>query len=207
MYRQQRGALANNSRSTNSGSHYSPTTWLLYRQSTTTYYRPEYRPGPYRPPTGPRPNVPTPGPQRSEYRRANVYPYAALASRPGSRASPYCSSRPPPSTRSSRPTSGPPPPPHPSGTRRECAGSSSQPTSASARGKSSCQICSFSQKSPEIKKAVYHDHFSSKSLRELLGVEFSLSGPYFCPSCKSHHSPYPTERTKMSPYLVRLLRH
>ena len=77
------------------------------------------------------------------------------------------------------------PPPHPLGSRRQSS------------GKNSCQICSFSQKAPETKQQVYHDHFSSKHLRELLDVEFSLSGSYYCPSCKCNHAPYPSERTKI----------
>ena len=93
--------------------------------------------------------------------------------------------------------SGPPPPPLPPPPPTTGTRSSSSSQTVTPRGRSSCQICSYSQKPPDVKKAVYHDHFSSKSLREHLGVEFSLSGSYSCPSCKSRHSPYPTERTKV----------
>ena len=105
-----------------------------------------------------------------------------------------CAVRPPPtgSTRTSSDTSAPS---QPSGTRRPSPVTSSKAGTSSVR--SSCQICSYSQKHPETKKTVYHDHFSSKHVRELLEVEYSLSGSYFCPSCKSRHSPYPTERTKV----------
>ena len=105
-----------------------------------------------------------------------------------------CAVRPPPtgSTRTSSDTSAPS---QPSGTRRPSPVTSSK--AGTSRVRSSCQICSYSQKHPETKKTVYHDHFSSKHVRELLEVEYSLSGSYFCPSCKSRHSPYPTERTKV----------
>ena len=70
-------------------------------------------------------------------------------------------------------------------------------TSAAPRSRGRCQICSFKQEDPEEKKAIYHDHFSSVQLRTILGIEDSLAGRYLCPSCKSHHSPYPNERTKI----------
>ena len=87
----------------------------------------------------------------------------------------------------------PPPPTSTTSTEQQGSSGSTQPSGS----RSCCDICSFSQKPPAIKKNVYHDHFSSKALRELLDVEFALSGSYSCPSCKISHSPYPTERTKV----------
>ena len=55
-----------------------------------------------------------------------------------------------------------------------------------------CYICSHSQSGA----AVYHRHFSSLHLREITGIESSGSS-YLCPSCKSHHRPYPEPRTKI----------
>ena len=43
---------------------------------------------------------------------------------------------------------------------------------------------------------IYHRHFSSLRLRMFSGVEESNSR-YLCPSCKSHHWPYPYERVKI----------
>ena len=43
---------------------------------------------------------------------------------------------------------------------------------------------------------MFHRHFSSIRLRELTGVE-STGSYYLCPSCKSHHTPYPKPRTKI----------
>ena len=60
----------------------------------------------------------------------------------------------------------------------------------------SCNICSFTQVYPSEKVHVYHRHFSSLRLREYLGVEVT-GNRYLCPSCKSHHSPYPEERHKI----------
>ena len=60
----------------------------------------------------------------------------------------------------------------------------------------SCNICSFTQVFPNKKIYVYHRHFSSLRLREYLGVEVS-GNRYLCPSCKSHHSPYPEDRIKI----------
>lgn len=101
-------------------------------------------------------------------------------------------SRPTTATSGLRGTTRPPPPTPTTSTAQQGPGGNRQ----SGNSRSSCDICSFSQK-PAIKKKVYHEHFSSKSLRELLDVELALSGSYFCPSCKTQHSPYPTERTKI----------
>ena len=209
MYRNQSGALA---RPTVSASSFPPTPRYPYRPTSTAIsfpntpryqysfpptprysHRPStpgYNSGPYRPAAAPSRSAT--GPQRSgarTYRRVAGYPYTT----PADRSNADSTARPPVPAGMRSSWSGPPPPPPPAtGTR-----SSSCAQSGTPRGRSSCQICSFSQKPPEVKKSVYHDHFSSKSLRELLGVEFSLSGSYFCPSCKSRHSPYPTERTKL----------
>ena len=102
-------------------------------------------------------------------------------------------SRPTTATSGLRGTTRPPPPTPTTSTAQQGPGGNRQ----SGNSRSSCDICSFSQKPPAIKKKVYHEHFSSKSLRELLDVELALSGSYFCPSCKTQHSPYPTERTKI----------
>lgn len=59
-----------------------------------------------------------------------------------------------------------------------------------------CLICSFNQPYPSDPIPIYHRHFSSTNLRELLGVEESGAG-YFCPSCKSRHRPYIDERLKV----------
>lgn len=60
----------------------------------------------------------------------------------------------------------------------------------------SCKICSYTQPHPEIKVPLYHQHFSSIRLRGLIGVEES-NAAYLCPSCKSRHTPYPENRTKI----------
>ena len=54
-----------------------------------------------------------------------------------------------------------------------------------------CLICSYTQEHPKPQVPVYHRHFSSLRLREMTGVEDSAR-VYLCPSCKSHHQPYPT---------------
>ena len=60
-----------------------------------------------------------------------------------------------------------------------------------------CNICSFSQRNGRRRAPVFHrHHFSSIHLRELTGVE-STGSYYLCPSCKSHHTPYPKPRTKI----------
>ena len=59
-----------------------------------------------------------------------------------------------------------------------------------------CFICSYTQPYPQPQVLVDHRHFSSLRLRELTGVEESNSR-YLCPSCKSHHPPYPDPRIKV----------
>ena len=54
----------------------------------------------------------------------------------------------------------------------------------------SCNICSFTQEYDERKVAIFHRHFSSLRLREILGVE-GENRRYQCPSCKGFHLPYP----------------
>ena len=61
---------------------------------------------------------------------------------------------------------------------------------------SRCQICSYTQPYPAEQKPVYHSHFSSLRLRELLGVEKSGTD-YLCPSCKCSHGSSPEERIKV----------
>ena len=191
MYRYNCGAPAQHTRPSGLGTTTRPPYWPAprpYRPDPgPTRSRPD-RPGPrhystnhtliprfpYRPPTV-RPCMAGP----SSYRTASGYPYT----RPVTVAPPTLPPpRPPtPSTSTDRPR-----PPATYSTGR-----------SSGKGRSSCEICSFSQKAPEVKKPVFHEHFSSKALRELLDVEFALSGSYFCPSCKRRHAPYPTERTKI----------
>ena len=59
-----------------------------------------------------------------------------------------------------------------------------------------CMICSFTQPYPAEQVPVYHRHFSSLRLREYTGIE-GTNTAYLCPSCKSHHSPYPDARVKI----------
>ena len=59
-----------------------------------------------------------------------------------------------------------------------------------------CLICSYTQEHPKPQVPVYHRHFSSLRLREMTGVEDSTR-VYLCPSCKSHHQPYPNSRIKV----------
>ena len=59
-----------------------------------------------------------------------------------------------------------------------------------------CMICSYSQRDGRLRAPVFHRHYSSIRHRELTGVESSGSR-HLCPSCKSHHTPYPTPRTKI----------
>ena len=61
---------------------------------------------------------------------------------------------------------------------------------------SSCQICSYTQPYPARQVEVFHRHFSSLRLRELLGIETS-NKEYLCPSCKCQHLPYPDSRVKI----------
>ena len=60
-----------------------------------------------------------------------------------------------------------------------------------------CNICSYTQSYPAEKVPVFHSHFSSARLRELLSVETSHQG-FYCPSCKSRHRPYIDERLKVT---------
>ena len=53
-----------------------------------------------------------------------------------------------------------------------------------------CQVCSSDD------KQIYHKHFSSLRLRQILDVENS-DRAYLCPSCKSRHRSYPEARVKM----------
>ena len=59
-----------------------------------------------------------------------------------------------------------------------------------------CLICSYTQEHPKPQVPVYHKHFSSLRLREVTGVEENAR-VYLCPSCKSHHQPYPNTRIKV----------
>ena len=199
MYRYQSGAPATPSRPTNPGSNPSfpsrfpirPPSNATFRYPSNTTYRPPnsttYRTSPNLIYLTNNSSIP-----RFPYRSPSI-----MSSRPGpssTRAAarhPY--SRPTPRPRLPRSC----PPASQPGTSRDTSPSRNTPTTASSTGRKRCEICSFSQKPPDEKKAVWHDHFSSKSLRELLGVEFALSGAYYCPSCKTNHSPYPTERTKV----------
>ena len=45
-----------------------------------------------------------------------------------------------------------------------------------------CSLCSFCQPKPEKPRAIYHQHFSSKELRRVAGVE-GTDKTYFCPTC------------------------
>ena len=65
-----------------------------------------------------------------------------------------------------------------------------------SRQQQQCYICSYSQREPCQQAPVYHRQISSMRLRELTGVEISGS-MYLCPSCKSHHRPYPEPRIKL----------
>ena len=192
MYRYQCGAPAHYSRPTSSANNNPPTLTprYPYRPPNNTYRTEHYRhpprpyglpPRPYRLPPGPSGPATGPGPLRSgrgSSRACTGHPYA----RPGLRGAPCLTTRPPPKPiATSRSSTGDSSSPYPPGTTRPSSTSSSH--AGTSRARSSCQICSYSQKSPDIKKPVYHDHCSSKSLRELLEVEFSLSGSYFCPSC------------------------
>ena len=59
-----------------------------------------------------------------------------------------------------------------------------------------CSICSFMQTYPSVPIPIYHRHFSTIKLRDLLGVEESGLG-YLCPTCKSRHRPYIDERLRV----------
>ena len=59
-----------------------------------------------------------------------------------------------------------------------------------------CYICSFSQVYPDPEVEIFHRHFSSLRLREMTGMEDKTT-VYLCPSCMSHHQPYPENRIKI----------
>ena len=63
-------------------------------------------------------------------------------------------------------------------------------------GQGHCLICSYTQEYPARQVPVYHRHFSSRRLREMIGVE-DKDHPYYCPSCKYQHKPYPNTRIKV----------
>ena len=200
MYRYQRGAPAHHN-NPNSGSGHNSTSRVPYRPPSNYYtpYRPD--PGPYRAGSSGHRPIHTP---RLPYRPAST----RSATRHGSysTATGYSFTR-PVTTTGKQAT--PQPPPHAtpgssstsSNLARRCppgtAGTSQSAGRNAQPGRKSCEICSFAQKPPAVKEKVFHEHFSSKALREVLGVEYALSGSYPCPSCKCHHSPYPTERTKV----------
>ena len=58
-----------------------------------------------------------------------------------------------------------------------------------------CYICSYMKENKEFVK-IYHRHFSSIRLREMLCVE-GTEKSYLCPSCVSRHKSYPEERVKI----------
>ena len=58
-----------------------------------------------------------------------------------------------------------------------------------------CYICSYMKENKEFVK-IYHRHFSSIRLREMLCVE-GTEKSYLCPSCASRHKSYPEERVKI----------
>ena len=59
-----------------------------------------------------------------------------------------------------------------------------------------CYICSYSQVYPDPEVEIFHRHFSSLRLREMTGMEDKTT-VYLCPSCMSHHQPYPESRIKI----------
>ena len=61
-----------------------------------------------------------------------------------------------------------------------------------------CNICSYTQSYPAEKVAIYHRHFNSVNVREILDVENSETAYHYCPSCKSRHRSYPYERIKVA---------
>ena len=73
--------------------------------------------------------------------------------------------------------------------------SSSVPTVNAGYRAGVCYICSYSKENNEI-VSIYHRHFSSLRLREMLGVE-GTEKCYLCPSCKSRHGSYPEDRVKI----------
>ena len=72
-----------------------------------------------------------------------------------------------------------------------------QPYSApSANPHKKCYICSYSQVYPDPEVEIFHRHFSSLRLREITDMEDKTT-VYLCPSCMSHHKPYPENRIKI----------
>ena len=59
-----------------------------------------------------------------------------------------------------------------------------------------CQICSYKQPYPAPRRPIYHNHYSSLSLRQTTGTEES-GEEYPCQSCKCSHTPYPDNRIKL----------
>ena len=53
-----------------------------------------------------------------------------------------------------------------------------------------CPICSFKQERSGDKGPVFHDHFSSKYERFIIGAD-THQARYMCPSCKNPHRAYP----------------
>ena len=60
---------------------------------------------------------------------------------------------------------------------------------ASQEGSGQCQICSNTQPYPSQHYPVFHQHYSSQHLREILNVEVS-GDDYHCPSCRDRHKPF-----------------
>ena len=203
MYRYQRGAPAHHNNSSSSGSGNNCAPRFPYRPPSNYFTSYGAGPGPYRTVTSGHRPIHTP---RFPYRPPSIRPPATASystatgfcfTRPVTTSGYQAAQRPPPrsavtgrSSTSSNPTRGYPPS---TAGNSQSSGAITQP----GRGRSSCDICSFAQKPPAVKEKVCHDHFSSKALRESLGVQFALVGSYFSPSCKCHHSPYPSERTKV----------
>ena len=77
------------------------------------------------------------------------------------------------------------------------------PHASSRRGPpKECNLCSFLQPPPEVPRAVYHRHWSSKEIRRVCGSEKSGQS-YLCPTCGESgalgkmHKPNETERLKI----------
>ena len=65
----------------------------------------------------------------------------------------------------------------------------SAPIDLADRSQTRCNICSYTQSYPDEKVPIYHRHFSSVHLRELLQVE-NTENRFYCPSCLSRHQSY-----------------
>ena len=59
-----------------------------------------------------------------------------------------------------------------------------------------CKICSHNQLSEDVRRSVYHRHFSSKLSREL-GTDNDSDQEYFCPTCKKCHPSITQPRLKI----------